>query len=173
MNRKSIELTELNLNIFSKVLSRGALLCAGTMDDANCMTIAWAQMGVLWHKKVFSVYVRPTRHTFSYMENNNDFTVNFFTGEYKEALSICGTQSGRNIDKFQQSNLDKIKREKTTSPGIDQACLIIGCKTIGAYNIDPNQFIDASLDRNYPNKDYHRVYIGEILEIEGTEYFKS
>ena len=78
MNRIEITVKSLALNLFSRDLIRGALLCGGNMKDYNCMTIGWGTMGILWHKSVFIVYVRPNRHTFNYLEKIHSFTINFF-----------------------------------------------------------------------------------------------
>jgi hypothetical protein len=38
-------------------------------------------------------------------------------------------------------------------------------------DIDPSHFLDPVIDRNYPEKDYHRIFYGEILAVTGTEHY--
>ncbi len=171
MKRQEIHPRALKLNLFSDELLRGALLCAGTIHDANCMTISWASMGVLWNKNIFVVYVRPTRYTYTFMEKANDFTVNFFEEKYNKVLTFCGTRSGKNVDKFRECNLTRIKSHHIQSPGIDESHLIIECQKIYFQDIVPDHFLDPDIDSLYPRKDYHRIYIGEIQRIYGVEQF--
>ena len=35
----------------------------------------------------------------------------------------------------------------------------------------PEHFLDPGIDANYPRKDYHRIYFGEILYMLGEEKF--
>jgi len=171
MQRVEIRPQELHLNLFSGELLRGALLCAGDMEKSNCMTISWATMGVLWNKNVFVVYVRPTRHTFSFIEKAGNFTVNFFGSKYRDILAYCGTHSGRDVDKFKECNLTLINSNNVESPCIDESHLIIECETIYSQDIQPDLFVDRNLEKIYPKKDYHRLYIGHILGIYGVSRF--
>ena len=63
----------LNVDIFKVYNADWALLTAGSLSDFNTMTISWGGMGTLWNKSVATVYVRPCRHTYGYMEENEYF----------------------------------------------------------------------------------------------------
>ena len=54
-----------------------ALVTAGTMGNFNTMTISWGGLGTLWNKPVATVYVKPIRHTHSFLDSNEYFTVSF------------------------------------------------------------------------------------------------
>ena len=92
-------------DIFAQFDSKWALLSAGTKDDHNTMTISWGGMGTLWSKPVVTVYVKPCRHTFKFMNDNEYFTVSFYPEDKKEALMLMGSRSGRDIDKDAASGL--------------------------------------------------------------------
>ena len=79
----------------------GILLVAEGKDKKpNTMTIGWGFLGTMWRKPVFVVAVRHSRHTFKLMEKSDSFTVCLPNSEMREVLDICGTKSGRNMDKF-------------------------------------------------------------------------
>ena len=61
------------------------------------------------------VYVRPSRHTYNYMEKNNYFTVSFYDDEYKKALGYLGTKSGRDTDKVKDVGFTKKDKQKCLS----------------------------------------------------------
>ena len=107
------------------------------------------------------------------MEDYEDFTVSAFPKEYKKALSYLGTRSGRDGNKLAATNLTAIASQKVKSPSFEQAELTIECRTIYSADFDPTRFIDPTIEERYPNKDYHRVYYGEIVAILGDEKFIS
>ena len=85
-----------------------ALVAAGSLDDHNAMTVSWGGIGCLWNKPVATVYIRPNRHTYGYFEKNEYFTVSFYPGEYKKALGLMGSKSGRDCDKEAEAGLTAV-----------------------------------------------------------------
>ena len=151
------------------------LLAAGNYSngDFNEMTIGWGSIGTMWNKPFVEVVVRPTRFTYGFMEDYEDFTVSAFPSEHKKALSYLGTRSGRDGNKLAETKLTAISSQKVKSPSFEQAELTIECRTIYSADFDPTHFIDSTIEKNYPKKDYHRVYYGEIVAIFGTEKFSG
>lgn len=143
------------------------LLTSGSLekDEFNTMTVAWGSLGVMWNKPFAHAVVRPTRYTYEFMEKYDSFTLCSFPEKYKPALKILGTKSGRDSDKIKESGLTIIRSTVVESPSFEEADLIIECKKIYFGDIKPENFLDKSLEKNYPLKDYHRFYYGEILKI--------
>ena len=161
MSFEEIKIEDMNLS-FPKAISAGAILCAGDIDNWNGMTIGWGNIGNLWGKDVVIVYVRPQRYTYEFMEKNDEFSVNFFSKDYKEAIKIFGSKSGRDTDKAKEANISAFAIDKTV--GFNEADIIIKCRKIAYQDMDSKGFVDTSLDKWYSG-DYHRVYIGEIEKI--------
>ena len=67
-----------NVNPFEKFNKEWALVTAGTKDKFNSMTISWGSMGTLWFKDIVTIYIRPDRYTFKFLEENDTFTVSFY-----------------------------------------------------------------------------------------------
>ena len=155
------------LNIFDE-MKKAALLTAGTIDDFNTMTIGWATEGVIWGQNVMIVYVRPSRHTYNYMEKNNYFTVSFYDDEYKKALGYLGTKSGRDTDKVKDVGFTK--KEIGAGVTFKEAKLSVLCKLLYKQDMNELNFPTEVLDRYYKTidgyDDVHRLYIGQIIEIE-------
>ena len=72
------------INPFEKFNNEWALVTAGTKDNFNSMTISWGSFGTLWFKKVITIYIRPDRYTFKFLEENDTFTISFYDEEYKD-----------------------------------------------------------------------------------------
>ena len=138
------------------------LVTAGTLAAFNPMTASWGGLGVLWHRPVCFCFIRPTRHTFGFMERGAHFTLSFFEEQYREALSLCGTRSGRELDKASAAGLTPLAGP-TGAVAFAEARLVLECRKIYFQDLDPARFLDPAIEENYPEKDYHRCYIGEIV----------
>lgn len=142
-----------------------ALLTAGDRESYNTMTVSWGGLGVLWHEPVATVYVRPQRYTYQFTEKSEYFTLTFFApGEQRKALSLCGSRSGRDMDKLAAAGLTPAFAE-CGSPYVAEGELVLVCKKLYAQDMSDEAFLDRALVREfYSNKDFHRMYVGQIVE---------
>ncbi len=149
------------------------LLTSGDFQtgDFNAMTIAWGSLGCMWSRPFAQVVVRPTRHTFQYMEQYNTFTLCAFAPQQRPALKLLGSRSGRDGDKITASGLTPIAASHIAAPTFAEAILTLECKKLYWHDFEPNHFLDPDLEKNYPRQDYHRVYYGEILAANGIETY--
>jgi len=175
MNREEIGVKQFRLPIFEALGGRWMLLTAGTLAQKghNSMTVSWGGLGVLWDKPIAVVVVRPTRYTYRFMEQAESFTLSAFGPEYRDALMLCGTKSGRDMDKLKAAGLTPIPSSRIPAPGIAQAELILECRKIYSDDVRPERFLSPDIQGHYPKKDYHRFYLGEILAIQGTPAYRS
>ena len=167
MTRREISIMDFNTDIFTAWDKKWFLLTSGdfSQNDFNTMTVAWGSFGIMWNKPFVQVVVRPTRFTLNFMEKYDSFTLTAFAPEYKKALKLLGTKSGRDGDKISESGLTPIASQKIAAPAFEEATLILECQKIYWQDFDPANFIDPGIDKNYPKKDYHRIYFGEIVTI--------
>jgi flavin reductase (DIM6/NTAB) family NADH-FMN oxidoreductase RutF len=149
-------------NPFKLIGSDWMLITAGSRESLNTMTASWGGMGVIWNKKVCFCVVRPTRHTRLFTDNSSYFTLSFFEERYREVLNYCGTHSGRDVNKIKETRLTPLFGDDTIY--FAEARLVFQCKKLYYQDINPANFVDPTIDeRNYPLKDYHRLYVGEIV----------
>ena len=127
------------------------------------MTISWGGVGELWGKDVVFAFIRPQRYTKEFMDKSDYFTVSFFDEEYKDALKICGTKSGRDCDKINLAGLSAQFDGVAVYPA--EAKLVIKCRKIAVQKMDNAGFIDPSIESNYKSGDYHFIYVGEIEKV--------
>lgn len=144
-----------------------ALLTSGTSENFNTMTVSWGGVGELWGRDVAFVFVRPQRYTYSFMEQNDIFTLTFFGGEYKEELALCGKLSGRDTDKIKETGLTPA----TVGEGVTfaEAKTVLLCRKIAVSDMKPESFLDPTILQYYHEDDYHRIYVGEILKVYTAE----
>jgi flavin reductase (DIM6/NTAB) family NADH-FMN oxidoreductase RutF len=148
-------------NVFKLIGKDWMLITAGMSDSFNTMTASWGGMGVLWDKKVCFTVVRPTRYTYEFLENNATYTLSFFPSTYQKALMLCGTKSGRDIDKVRESGLTPVFDGDAVF--FEEARLVLACRKLYFQDIIPGNFQDVGLEKFYPDMDYHRMYVGEII----------
>ncbi len=151
-------------NLFQLIGTDWMLICSGQPEHYNMMTASWGCAGVLWRKHIAVVFVRPQRHTFLFLEENARFTLNFFDEDHRDVLNLCGTKSGRDLDKM---NLPELTPRETPAGNIvfEQARLILECRKIYYDDIKPEFFLSFDVEKIYPQKDFHRFYIGEITQV--------
>jgi flavin reductase (DIM6/NTAB) family NADH-FMN oxidoreductase RutF len=175
MTRKSISFDNLLTKTHDLWAHQYFLLTSGdfTKSHFNTMTVAWGSLGYLWEKPFAQVFVRPQRYTYEFMEQYPTFTLCAFPQSYREALEMLGTQSGRDGDKIAESRLTPIASQKVAAPSFAEAELIIECRKIYWQDLDSTHFLDSKIHKNYAMKDYHRIYFGEVVAIEGMDEFIS
>ena len=161
---KKIDVKSLQDNVFSLIGDRWMLITAGTAERCNTMTASWGGIGVMWGKNVAVTVIRPQRYTKEFVESHDCFTLSFYPEEYKKALSLCGSKSGREIDKAEETGLIPVFDQ--AAPYFEQASLVLVCKKLYAQPMDPAGFVDKALDsRWYPDKDYHKMFVGEVIKV--------
>lgn len=137
----------------------------------NTMTISWGSLGVMWNKPFAMVVVRPTRYTYGFMNQYDDFTLSAFPKQHHKDLSLLGSISGRDSDKIAKTKLHPAAAEIVKSPSFAEAALVMECKKIYWDDMKPEHFLDSSIFKHYSNHDEHRIYFGEVLNIRGTSDF--
>lgn len=164
MKSGSLSPEELNDNVFSLISKDWFLLTAGNLENGyNTMTASWGGLGHLWNRNVSFVFVRPQRHTWKFMEGNELYTMSFFNESHRSALKYCGTHSGRDVDKASETGLTPFEPQPETV-AFQEARLVMVCRKLYYQDLDPNNMLDDSIPALYPEKGFHRVYIGEITE---------
>lgn len=159
---KSISAKDITDNPFKLIGDDWTLITAGNKNGYNTMTASWGGVGVLWRKNVVYIFVRPQRYTKEFLDRETNFSLSFFENE-REALSFCGSHSGRDCDKAAETGLTPIFSE--SAPYFEQARLVLICKKLYCQPFDPNCVIDKSVLDNYENNDFHYVYVGEIEKV--------
>ena len=164
MGFREVNIEELQFNPFTKIGKEWLLITAGDEKKHNTMTASWGGVGVMWGKNVVSVYIRPQRYTKEFVDGNELFTLSFYDEEFKKALSICGSRSGRNCDKEAEAGLTPYYVDGTTA--FEEANMIFICKKQYHQEMKPENFdVKENDEKWYPDRDYHMMYMAEVLKV--------
>lgn len=144
------------------------LITAGDSTSYNTMTASWGGLGWLWNKPVAFIFVRPERYTHDFIEKNDRLSLSFFSEDYKPALQICGTKSGRDGDKVREAGLSP----KSLESGVmtfDEARMVLDCKKLFKTEMTDSAFIDKELLARWynekPGGGLHTIYVVEIESV--------
>ena len=159
----AIASTALRDNPFQLIGRDWMLITAGAGSAFNMMTASWGGLGHLWNRDVAFCFVRPQRHTFGLMEGASHYTLSFYAEAYRAALEYCGNHSGRAGDKAAATGLTPVSDE-TGAVYFTQARLVLVCRKLYGGDIVRAAFTDPALPAEvYPQGDFHRMYVGEIV----------
>lgn len=159
-----IKPSDLAENAVQLIGNEWMLITAGNKEHYNTMTASWGGMGMLWNKPVIFIFIRPQRYTYEFVEREDTFTCSFFEEKDRSKLSFCGTFSGRDCNKVEEVKFTPLFL--ADSIGFCEARIIIECRKLYYQDINPDNFILPNIQKHYPDKDYHRMYIGEILSVK-------
>ena len=161
---KEIERSQLTLDPFALIGGDWFLLTAGTEARGyNTMTCSWGHFGPLWANDTAVVYVRPQRYTKEFVDREELYTLSFFDGHKKE-LGYLGSRSGRDEDKVAAVGLTPVFENGYTY--FAEAKLVIVCKKLYQAPLKEEYFLDKeTVEKNYPDRDFHDLYVGKIEKI--------
>lgn len=175
MNLRTIDIDQFFCHSFTLWKEKWMLLTAGSLESMkfNSMTISWGSLGYIWNKPFVQVAVRPSRLTFQYINDYADFTLCIFPEKYRKQMQNLGSKSGREMDKINRSGFTPVKAYMTSAPAFEEAELVIECRKIYWQDLDADHLLDMGILSNYPRGDFHRIFFGEILVVQGTDEYLS
>lgn len=155
-------------NAFDLIGKKWMLVTAGNSNKFNTMTASWGGIGWLWNKPVAFIFVRPERYTHDFIESNDKLTLSFYPEKYRNALQICGTKSGRNINKVKEAGLNPQKLE-SGSITFSEAQMTLDCRKLFKTRMTEESFLDKEIlsrwYNNEPGGSLHDIYVLEIETI--------
>ncbi len=159
-----IKPTDINENTF-KLIGEDWMLITATdkKGNTNTMTASWGFFGVMWNLPVCVCFIRPQRHTYNFANEAQNISLSFFGEEHRDALKLCGVKSGRDMDKIKKSGLTLVQDE--TAPYFEEAKMVVVAKKLYTDMLRKENFLYPELLKNYPNDDFHKMFICEIKKV--------
>ncbi len=146
-------------------LQRGAFLTVRDADGRlNVMTVGWAYVGLIWRMPMAMMLVRPERHTYMLLEDAEDFTLSFPSGNMKDELMGCGSTSGRDVNKFERFHLEAVEGRATHSPVIGGCGTYLECRITVKEDLGCAKLLTDEIDHWYEGEGKHILYHGKVVE---------
>jgi len=166
--KKEIDVLE-NAAVILKAVNKGVLLSTNADGRQNAMTISWGTLGINWHKMIFTTFVRESRFTKEQLDKTTEFTVSMAVDDSaKKILAVCGSKSGRDMDKIAECGLTMVEPSVIKVGGYKELPLTLECRILYKQELDRNAIGEEEKKRWYPvtdnsDGDYHTAYVGEIV----------
>lgn len=154
-----------NLDVAMEYLHKqGAFLTAKSNEKVNTMTISWGSVGFMWGKPVFMALVRPQRYTNEFIKVSKSFTVSIpFSNDFKKALGVCGSKSGRDINKEIEANIKFINGKEEKFAVIDGCDAYYECNILYSSKLKTEELPEDVKNKFYGSGDTHILYFAEIV----------
>ena len=159
---KEINAKEISGNLIKAISEEWMLISAGDKTDYNMMTASWGFMGEVWSNDSVLALVRPQRYTMDFINNNDYFTLSFY-GDNKDIHKICGSKSGRDVNKTELTGLTPIFSDNSVY--FKEARMVIVCKKQFVSQMKEENFCDKTPLANYKDGDFHYMIIGKIEKV--------
>lgn len=164
---KEINYKDLKFNPFNLIGDEWLLVTAGNeKDGCNTMTASWGALGCLWghNDPSATIYLRPQRYTKTFVDREQLFTLCVMDKSFKKQMAYLGSVSGRDEDKIARAGLTPVYAGGTTY--FAEAKLVLVCRKMYAQTLDEKSFFYAdTVEKNYPQRDFHTMYIGKIEKV--------
>ena len=158
---KEINAREIDGNLIKMIADEWMLIAAGDSEAHNMMTASWGFAGEMWGNDSVVIAVRPQRYTMDFLERHDTFSLSFY-GDRKDIHKICGSKSGRDIDKTKETGLTPVFADDTVY--FEEARLVIVCKKQYISRLEKEKFTDNEPHKWYDD-DYHYMIIGKIEKV--------
>lgn len=154
---------KLELDIFGRFENKWALVCVGDQESFNAMAISWGGLGTLWERPAATVYVKPIRYTWEFLQKNDWFTVIFLPDELKKAVGIMGSKSGRDCDKVSLAGLTPVFLKNGVTFAEAETTLV--CRKMYSQDMKRDSMPADVIADYYTAEEPHTMFVGEVTEI--------
>lgn len=149
-------------------LAHGGVFCT-VVDDVgrtNVLTLGWGQLGPAYRKHpICIIAVTPLRYSWRFLEQAPEFVLAVPDDSLASALALCGTRSGRDLDKFAAAQLTPVPSVHVRAPSIAECPLNLECRVYA--RIAPPHMLLTPEHRQRPLDQQHTIYFSEVLGIYG------
>ncbi len=159
---KEISAKEIKGNLIEKTADEWMLISAGSKEDYNMMTASWGFMGEMWGVDMAIAMIRPQRYTMEFVNNNDYYALSFY-GDNKDIHKVCGSKSGRDVNKTELANLTPVFADNTVY--FSEANLVIICKKQYSQQLSEDCFTESQPLEHYKDKDFHNMIFGKIEKV--------
>ena len=121
------------------------LITAQYRGQPNVMTVAWV-VPASHQPPMLVAAISPLHYTHYLISKSQEFVVNVPGRPLADQVMLCGTLSGRDVDKFARAGLTAVDGHRVTVPWISECLAHLECGLVEAYEAGD-----------------HTLFLGEIV----------
>lgn len=103
------------------------LLSCRSRGKDNMITLDW-HTPLSFEPMMYTVSIGKTRFSLNLIKESKAFVINFMSKNFEKEILYCGQHSGKTLDKFKETGLEKEEAETIDCPRIKQALGYLECK---------------------------------------------
>jgi len=124
----------------------------------NIITLGWA-MPTSADPPMCAISIGLPRYSHALLEEVPEFVLSFPAEDMQEAMLLCGTRSGRDLDKFKESGLTSIPATAVRPPLIGEALTNLECKVVNTLRTgDHTIFVGQIVAAHHSTRALRRLY---------------
>ena len=134
----------------------GLLVSIDKNGVPNMMALDWKTIGDLWYHPIITIAVAYNRYTYELLTKGiEEFTINIPSNIIRNAISIAGSFSGRDTDKFEKAGLEIIPGVVSKVPTLKNCLLNYECRIIetSKSNLSSHHYFYGKVLKKYASKD--------------------
>jgi len=125
--------------------------CNDEQGETNIITIAW-HTTISKDPPLYGISLAPKRHSHDLINKSKEFVVNFAPYNLVDKLHFCGTHTGRETNKIEETKLTLSPAQKIKTPLIKECYAHLECKLVKNLSLGD-----------------HTFFIGEVVNIQADE----
>ena len=149
-------------------MAHGGVLCT-VVDEAgkqNVLTLGWGLIGRSYHgNPICIIAITPLRYSWRFIEAVPDFVLAIPDDGLQTAAEICGTKSGRDLDKFADAKLTPVPSAHVKAPSVLECPINVECRIYT--RVAPPHMLLTPEHRERPLEQQHTIYFAEVLGTYG------
>jgi|Deesub1362B_J571_1020462.scaffolds.fasta_scaffold00058_96 flavin reductase (DIM6/NTAB) family NADH-FMN oxidoreductase RutF len=145
---KEINLSDARFLLYPKSV---VLVTSKAEDKENVLSVAW-HMPTSHNPPLVLISIAFKRFSYELIKKSGEFVINIPPKELAEAVELCGTLSGKEVDKFEVANITKTPSKKVSAPSIKECIAHVECRVV-------DSFVTGD----------HEVFVGEVVYAQADE----
>lgn len=151
------------------------LVTSGNMEKSNILTVAWTGI-INSEPPLLYVSIRQTRYSYNLIKENMEFVVNLPDEKLVWETDLCGTKSGKEVDKFKEAKLTKEVSKIVKAPSIKECPINIECKVkeikeLGSHDMFIAEIVNINAEEELINNGKINLAKANLLGYFGNEYY--
>ena len=142
-----------------------AVSCRSPNGEENALAVGYG-CNCSFDPPMVMVGIVPSRYSYDLIKESGVFVANLVSENNREELEFLGDNSGRDVDKFEELNLEVKDGEKVDAPllldfPVNIECEIVNSMKTGSHEMFAGKVVNILADKEYVN-DEGEVEYSEI-----------
>lgn len=135
----------------------------------NAMPAGW-MMFTSGDPTMLAVSVGHTRYTHELLRNATEFVVTYPSVSQREAVAYCGTNSGADVEKFEETDLETAPASVVETPLIEDSSVCFECEKRGTLETGDHTIFSGEIVASHVSENEKIYNLGAWTE-HGVESF--